>query len=97
MPTRQWSTATLDFTDGDTLKRFTIIDADCNAASDVQCSIRTTNTADQDDQTWVYVPNVKSATAGSFDVLVAAFSGEGPAAAGEFPNEIVRLVYTLRP
>lgn len=93
--TPRFSSFELDFTDGDTLKRFTVTDPDVVPPNEVICSIRKRDTADVDDSGWVYIPNVISVSRGSFDVLVAALSGDTPQAAGEFPNETVRLVYTL--
>lgn len=90
------NTAPLDFTDGDTLKRFTITDAQVSTTRPApQLSIYRQNVAAVDDAGWVYVVNGMSIANGSFDVLVAALSGDGVAAANEFPNEIVTLAYQL--
>lgn len=86
----------LDFTDGDTLKRFTVTDPAVAAGSAILVSIRRQETADVNDPGWIYVPNVMQVRAGSFDVLVAALSGDAIAAPGEFPNELASLVYLVQ-
>lgn len=91
--TASQKTASLDFTDGDTFKRFTITDGSVAAASTVGCSIRRSNIADVDDPGWIFVPNVVTVAAGSFDVTVAVLSGDGLVSPGEFPNETVTLIY----
>lgn len=85
----------LDFTDGDTLKRFTITDVQIEATSQLHLGIDRQQVADVDDPGWIFVPNVLQVRAGGFDVLVAALSGDAIAAANEFPNEIVTLTYLI--
>jgi len=88
--------AALDFTDGDTLKRFTIADAQVQQSSRISVTIqRSSVLADQDDPGWIYVPNVLSVGSATFDVLVAVLSGDGLAAANEFPNEVITLTYII--
>lgn len=88
-------TASLDFTDGDTLKRFTVTDGKVTAASVIHPSITRAAIADVDDPGWSYTPNVVTVAAGSFDVLVSVLAGDAPAAAGEYPNETVTLTYSV--
>jgi ribosomal protein S18 len=64
--------ATLDFADGDTLKRFTITNSAVLSTSRITGTIRRPNIADVDDPGYLYIANVVSIVAGSFDVLVAA-------------------------
>jgi hypothetical protein len=90
------STASLDFTDGDTAKRFTVTDANVGATNVIQCSIRRADIADVDDPGWIYVPNVVKVAAGSFDVLVVAFMRDGLPGVNEFPNETVVLSYSIQ-
>lgn len=88
------TTAPLDFTDGDTLKRFTITNGRVRATEPAPLvSVRRLDVPDVDDRGWVYVANVVSVANGSFDVLVAAFMGDGVPGPGEFPNELASLVY----
>lgn len=93
---RNPGTARLSFTDGDTLKRFTIADAAVTTLSSVPTvQIVRDTIADVDDPGWLFVVNVCTLTAGSFDVLVGVLAGDAFAAANEFPNEVVTLVYHL--
>lgn len=64
--------ATLDFSDGDTLKRFTIANSAVLSTSRITGTIRRPNIADVDDPGYLYIANIVSIIAGSFDVLVAA-------------------------
>jgi hypothetical protein len=64
--------ATLDFSDGDTLKRFTITNSAVLSTSRITGTIRRPNIADIDDPGYLYIANVVSIIAGSFDILVAA-------------------------
>src|SRR3954471_10536811 len=63
--------ATLDFSDGDTLKRFTITNSAVLSTSRITGTIRRPNIADVDDPGYLYIANIVSIVAGSFDVLVA--------------------------
>lgn len=89
-------TYSLDFTNGFTLQRFTIADADVKAASDIQVSITKRNITDLADVSYVYVANVVTTINGSFDVLVAAISPDPLLPVPQMPNEIVQLVYSIR-
>lgn len=89
------SSAPLDFTDGDTAKRFTITDATIEATSQLHVSIHRLQVADADDYGWIFVANVLQVRAGSFDVKVVAMADEADGAAGEFPNETVSLTYLI--
>lgn len=89
-------TARLSFTDGDTLKRFTITDASVRAVGNTPIPvIRRDDIADVNDNGWIFTANIVTVTDGSFDVLVSALSGDGVAGVNEFPNETVTLVYYL--
>lgn len=90
------SSLPLDFTDGDTFKRFTIVDSFVTIYSHILPSVRRATIADVDDPGWIYDVNVVSQTAGSFDVLISVTAGDAPAAPGEFPNETVTLTYLLQ-
>lgn len=91
-------TASLDFSDGDTLKRFTIVDAQVQPNSYILPGIqRSAADADVDDQGWVYNANTVAINplGGAFDVLVNVMSGESVMAPGEYPGEVVTLVYAV--
>lgn len=87
--------APLDFTDGDTLKRFTVTDVQIEATAQVHCQVQRLQVADVADPGWIFVPNVLQIRAGGFDVLVAALSGDGIAGVNEFPNEVATLNYLI--
>lgn len=86
----------LDFTDGDTLKRFTVTDSFVNQYTHIVCSVRRADIADVDDPGWIYTPNVVTVTTGSFDVLVSAVPGDTIPGVNEFPNETVTLLYQIQ-
>jgi hypothetical protein len=63
--------ATLDFSDGDTAKRFTVTNSAVVATSRIVGSIRRPDVADSLDYGYLYLVNVVTVAAGSFDLLVA--------------------------
>jgi hypothetical protein len=68
--------ATLDFSNGDTLKRFTITNPDVAATSKIVGTIRRPDTADDSaDFGYLFIANVVKVATGSFDLLVAATDG----------------------
>lgn len=86
----------LDFTDGDTFKRFSVNSVDCLATSVVGVSCqRGTFVTEQDDHGWTFHPTVVNVYAGGFDVNVTALVMGEPPIASEGPNELVTLAYTL--
>lgn len=87
--------ARFDFTDGDTLKRFTVTDASIEGTEQISPAIQRQQVADNDDPGWIFIPNVLQVRRGGFDVLVAALSGDGTAGINEFPNEVVTLTYLI--
>lgn len=89
-------TAPLDFTDGDTFKRFTITDTDCTPRSRVTCSVERLNVANVDDPGWTYHANVVLVDTGRFDVNVSAIGPDAfPPPNNDFPNETVTLRYSI--
>lgn len=91
----EFSVQALDFTDGDTFKRFTVAAKDVTSQSAIAVSCQRQPVADVDDYGWVFLPTVASIGAGTFDVTVVARVGDADAQAGEFPNEIVFLNFIL--
>lgn len=86
----------IDFTDGDTYKRVTVADSFVTDYSKIETSIRRTDVADVDDPGWIYIENVASVDAGTFDVIVAALPIDAhPIANNDFPNETISLHYTI--
>jgi hypothetical protein len=63
--------ATLDFSDGDTAKRFTVTNTAVTTTSRIVGSIRRPDVADSLDYGYLYLVNVVTIAAGSFDLLVA--------------------------
>src|SRR6185437_14624248 len=91
-----WSTASLDFTNGDTLKRFTVSDAAAGTSSHILAMIERPNTAtDSADRGYIYQVNVVNRAAGSFDVLVNVLGWGFDDPDLNPPDETVTLVYAL--
>lgn len=94
--TISWATASLDFTNGDTLKRFTITDAAAGTTSHILAVIERPNTsADSADRGYIYHVNIVNRAAGSFDVLVNVLGWGFDDPDLNPPNETVTLVYAL--
>lgn len=89
------SSQPLDFTDGDTQKRFTIVDSSLEGTELITPSIQRQQVADVDDYGWSFIANICQVRRGSFDVLVTAQSGDANIQAGEYPNEIITLNYII--
>lgn len=87
--------APLDFTDGDTFKRFTIQNGDVIPSSVINCGTQRATVAEVDDQGWSFHPTIVSVGTGTFDVNVAALVLGEPPINGEGPNETVSLVYGI--
>lgn len=90
------ATVSIDFTNGFTLQRVTVTDPDVAPGSDILCSITKRSQTALADVSYVYVPNIVSQIAGSFDVLVAAISPDPLLPSAEMPNEFITLVYLIR-
>lgn len=90
-------TASIAFTDGDSYRRVTITDSAVQTTSNLVCTIRRPNTADDSqDIGVVYIVNVCNVAAGSFDVNVACL-GYGVDDIGNtgLVNETITLCYTI--
>src|SRR3954464_13617080 len=85
------SSATVAFTDGDTVKRVTISDALVTATSKIALTVGRPNVADIADKGFFYVANIVSRTTGSFDVAVMCIDDP----VGSPPNETITLYYLL--
>jgi hypothetical protein len=90
------ASASLDFTDGDTFKRFTVTDTNVATTSLILVGVRRANVEDVDDYGWQFTANVVKIAAGSFDVNVSALVQDGIPAPGEWPSETVTLVYSVQ-
>lgn len=89
-----WKAANIPFTDGDTVRRVTITDAEVGLTSKINGSIRRPNVAsDSADYGYLYTANVVNVGVGSFDILIVVTDGnEEPLTP---PNEVVQFVYAL--
>lgn len=79
------------FTDGDTLRRVTVTDADVTAGDLILCSIRRTTASEAEDSGHTYTANVVAVRAGEFDVRIEALQLGRPD--GVPPNETIKLIY----
>lgn len=90
------ATASIAFTDGDTLRRVTITDANVLSTSNIVCTIRRPNSTDDSaDQGYLYIANVVEVVVGAFDVLVACLDWGFDDPTQKPPNETVTLCYTI--
>lgn len=89
--------ASLDFTDGSLIKRFTITQAAVvSSANNIVGLIERPTITEQTDVGFVYVINVVSVTAGSFDVVVWVLDGSGDqGSAYPLPSETVVFNYMV--
>jgi len=89
-------TASVAFTDGDTVRRATITDATVVSTSKILCTVRRPDTlTDSDDPGYIYLVNVVEILTGSFDVLVACLDWGLDDSTAYPPNETVTLCYTV--
>lgn len=87
--------AAIAFTDGDTVRRVTITDAAVGVSSKIIFSIQRPNVTDANDVGYLYVANIVTVAAGSFDILVACTGWATDEMSNNPPNETVTLIYTL--
>lgn len=87
----------LDFTDGDTSKRFSVFAADVLATSQIAVNCqRPADLSEASDAGFTYHATVVNVYAGGFDVQVDAFClGEPASQTGDFPNELVTLNFVI--
>lgn len=84
----------ISFTDGGLLKRVTITDADVTASNLVWGSI-TRNVTETTDTGFLYIANVASQTAGSFEIIVFVYTGLPGTVPDPLPNETVTYCYRV--
>lgn len=90
------STASIAFTDGDTWRRVTVTDANVVSTSNIVCSIRRPDSADDSaDKGFMYFATVFEVANGSFDVGVACLGWGMDDTTLDPPNETVTLCYTI--
>ena len=90
------STVAVAFTDGDTYRRVTVTDANVLATSNILCTVRRPNTAnDSDDLGYIYTATVSRVGTGSFDVNIAALGWGMDDPTLKPPSETVTLTYLI--
>lgn len=88
--------ANVAFTDGDTFRRVSIVDAGVGATSKIVGSIRRPDTADDSaDRGYVYSWSVVEVYAGGFDIVVSALGWGFDDPVGIPPNETVIFYYVI--
>jgi hypothetical protein len=88
--------ASIPFTDGDTMRRVTITDANVNAGSRIVASVTRPDTADDSqDPGYIYIANVVRIGTGSFDVLISCLDWGFDDPVENPPNETVTLHYII--
>lgn len=84
------------FTDGDTLKRVTVIDANVTTGSKIVHSVRRPDTAaDANDRGYIYICNIVKISNGSFDLLIACLGWGTDDPVEVPPNETISIFYTF--
>jgi hypothetical protein len=90
------SSLAIPFTDGDTVRRVTITDADVTMASKIFITIRRPDSADDSEDTgYLYFANVVLQSAGSFDVLIVCTDWGFGDPVENPPNETITLYYVV--
>ena len=86
--------ATLYFTDGDTVQRITIADVDVSATSKILITIRRPNQAiDSEDNNYIYIPNITYQGTGTIDVIGVCTDTNLDDPVGV--NETITLYYSI--
>lgn len=87
--------AAVAFTDGDTMRRVTVVDADVLAGSLIVGTIRRPDILDENDPGYVYLANVVKVADGSFDLLLVCtlWGSEDPEEIP--PSETVSFIYQI--
>ena len=77
------------------MRRVTIANASVTAASVIVCSVTRPTQTDADDEGFIYIANVVSRAAGTFDVVIACLDYGFDDPTESAPNETVTLNYVL--
>jgi len=86
---------TVDFTDGDTLRRVTVTDANVKSTSHIFHSISRPNVADSADPGFLYILNIVNVQNGSFDALIACLDWGFGDPVETPPNETITVTYLI--
>lgn len=89
------SSASVAFTNGDTVQKVTITDAAVSASSKVMGTILRPDTDDSADKGFVFIPNVVKRNAGSFELVVTCLDQGGLDPTENPPNETVTFCYLV--
>ncbi len=89
------SSADVAFTDGDTMRRASIVDAGVGATAKIVGSIRRPDIADSADRGYVYSWSIVEIYAGGFDILVSAHGWGFDDPVSIPPNETVIFYYVV--
>ena len=93
-----YGSATVNFTNGDTVQRISIANAAVSAASDILCTVRRPNQLDESaDRGYNYICNIVNVAAGTFDVRIICLDDSGFDPTPIAPNEILTLFYQVLP
>ena len=92
-----FSSVAVDFTDGDTFKRFSINAIDVKASSIIlpSCQRTVSDAGELNDNGWTFHPCVRNVYAGGFDVDVVALNMGEPVINNDSPNELVQLNFVI--
>lgn len=94
-PTAVYTSTTIAFTDGDTLRRTTISDTRIKTTSNIICNVRRPDTTDDSaDQGLLYTCNIVEIVAGAFDVLITCLD-EGDDTTASPPAETITIFYSI--
>ncbi len=88
--------ASIAFTDGDTMRRVTITNGSVGATSKIVGTVRRPNSADDSaDAGYTYIANVVKVASGSFDVVIVALRWDASDAPELPPNETIEFIYSI--
>ena len=87
--------ASVAFTNGDTIQRVTIADAAVSGTSKIVGAVIRATVAEADDPGWVFTPTIVSRGAGTFDVTVKATDFGGGEPPPDMVNETVTYAYLV--
>lgn len=89
------SSASVAFTDGDTMRRVTVTDGAVSSTSKIVGTVIRPDVNDEDDPGYIYLANVVKRSMGSFDLLVSCLGWGFDDPTERPPSETITYCYTV--